>query len=122
MTPQDVKRQYTLQQWTSLIQECRSSGLSVRQWCAQNGIIEGSYYYWLKKIRSMAMETLPAMTSGNEIQQITQDKTVFTKISMPHNNNHPDITVSINGIQIGLSNTASNELIYSVLSVVKQLC
>jgi hypothetical protein len=38
-----------MQKWTSIIQECINSGLPVRQWYNQNGILEGSYYYWLKK-------------------------------------------------------------------------
>lgn len=122
MTTQELKKQYSLQQWASLVQECRASGLPVKQWCDKNGILQGSYYYWLKKMRSKAIESLPTSTSEYDTKISSQTSTVFTKISLPQNSNHADLTVSLNGIEIKLNNGASTELIHTVLSLVKQLC
>ena len=49
-----VKNQYRLEQWTKLIQECRSSGMKVDDWCEANGVTHHAYYYWLRKIRQAA--------------------------------------------------------------------
>ena len=54
-----VKTQFRLEQWKKLISECQNSGLPVRTWCAQNGLKEQSYYYYLKKLREQAIENLP---------------------------------------------------------------
>ena len=40
--------------WTDAVSRCRSSGLSVRSWCNQEGIREKTYYYWQKKIYQSA--------------------------------------------------------------------
>jgi hypothetical protein len=122
VTTQEVKNHYSLQKWSSIIQECTTSGLPVRQWCQQNGILEGSYYYWLKKIRLKTLETLPTVKTGNVIQPVSQDSTVFARLSLPPRNMTTDVTLSISGIDIGFSNTATTELIHSVLVEIKQLC
>lgn len=53
---QNVNDNVRLNQWQRIILECRSSGLSVREWCRQNNVSEPSYYYYLKKIRQSILE------------------------------------------------------------------
>ena len=36
---------------TTKINECKKSGLSVREWCEQNGINHNTYYGWIKKAK-----------------------------------------------------------------------
>ena len=52
----EVRREYRLQEWARIIQECQSSGLSNREFCRQNGISEKTYYYRLRQLRESAME------------------------------------------------------------------
>ena len=54
-----VRNEYRRQQWTQIIRECQSSGLSNKEYCRQQGISEKSYYYWLRKLRSAAAESIP---------------------------------------------------------------
>ena len=35
-----------LAEWAQRVQSCRESGLSVRQWCDENGLSAKTYYYW----------------------------------------------------------------------------
>ena len=49
-----VREEYRLQQWRQIVQQCRESGLSNRDFCRQNGITEKTYYYWLRKLRMAA--------------------------------------------------------------------
>ena len=42
--------------WIHIIQDRQESGLSIKKWCAQNHIGEGSYYYHLHKLRMLALE------------------------------------------------------------------
>lgn len=39
------------------IKECRESGLPVKMWCKQNNVCEQTYCKWLKKLRTMAIES-----------------------------------------------------------------
>ena len=49
-----VREEYRLQQWGQIVQQCRESGLSNRDFCRKNGITEKTYYYWLRKLRMAA--------------------------------------------------------------------
>lgn len=40
------------EEWFSLIQECRTSGLAVRDFCSIKGIHPSNFYYWAKRQRS----------------------------------------------------------------------
>ena len=42
--------------WTQRISDCRSSGVSVKYWCQENGISEKTYYCWQRRIYKMARE------------------------------------------------------------------
>lgn len=60
-------------QWLEIITQCqnRPEGTTAKQWMADNGISEKSYYYWLRKFRKQACsqmtETSTAISVGNEI-------------------------------------------------------
>lgn len=57
-----VRDEYRVQNWTIVIQERSSSGLSNREFCRQRRISEKTYYYWLRKLRSqMAEATVPQL-------------------------------------------------------------
>ena len=51
-----VREAYRVEQWRQLMQQRKDSSLNNREFCAQQGISEKSYYYWLKKLRESAME------------------------------------------------------------------
>ena len=53
------RNEYRKQQWAQIIRECQDSGQSNREYCRQQGISEKSYYYWLRKLRKAAVESLP---------------------------------------------------------------
>lgn len=52
MTSNELKHQAKVQQWGLAIQERRSSGLPVRQWCRQRGVTIATYYRWEREILS----------------------------------------------------------------------
>nr|WP_302607243.1 hypothetical protein [Faecalibaculum rodentium] len=51
-------KQVKLQYWLDVIRQCRASGLTNQVWCEQHDISLKSYYYWIAKIRKMALEEL----------------------------------------------------------------
>ena len=47
-----VRDEYRAQQWAMVVQECRSSGLTNREYCRQRGISEKSFYYAYTALRN----------------------------------------------------------------------
>ena len=46
---QELKLAARMQEWSARIAECRSSGMSVRAWCKEQGIAIQTYYHWEKR-------------------------------------------------------------------------
>ena len=51
-----VREAYRVEQWRQLMQQRKDSPLNNWKFCAQQGISEKGYYYWLKKLRESAVE------------------------------------------------------------------
>lgn len=46
-----VKKEIKLRQWAEMIKCRNESGMTVSEWCKENGINLKTYYYRLKKVR-----------------------------------------------------------------------
>ena len=46
-----VKKEIRLAQWAEMVRNRNESGLTVTDWCKENGINLKTYYYRLKRIR-----------------------------------------------------------------------
>lgn len=64
MTSTELKHQARLQNWATAVQDCRSSGLSVRQWCRQREITPTTYYRWERELLALA-KTEAAPSEGS---------------------------------------------------------
>ena len=71
----ELKREVMLREWSSKIAECRSSGMSVRAWCAEQGIPIKTYYYWEKRFVTEATQQLilPAPTQAGMLMRVNPD-------------------------------------------------
>ena len=47
---QVMSKQERLENWTTRIMACRSSGMTVRAWCRENGLSEKTYYDWQRRL------------------------------------------------------------------------
>ncbi len=52
MTSNELKHEAKVQEWSQAIQECRGSGLPVREWCCQRGVSPTTYYRWEREVLS----------------------------------------------------------------------
>ena len=65
-----VKKKIRLQEWEHQIEEQKSSGLNVQDWCTQNGIKVKTYYYHLRRVREEVLNR-----SRTENKQVQNDTT-----------------------------------------------
>ncbi len=115
-----MSRQYKLQKWTEIIRTCRSSGLTVAKWCEENSVTPSNYYYWLKRVRQNACDTLPAVNNhSNTIvplvieESITPDKIVSDQSYA--------LRLIVSGYTLEFSNDASPILIENALKVLNHV-
>ena len=68
---QVMSKQERLENWTARIMACRSSGMTVRAWCQENGLSEKTYYYWQRRL----FQTLSEQQGAH--------KTAFAEVTPP---------------------------------------
>ena len=68
-----VRDEYRAQQWAKLIQECKASGMSNKDFCIQRGVSEKSFYYWQKKLRTkLAKAAAPQLVQLDSVSVPTE--------------------------------------------------
>ena len=71
-----------LNQWKLIIEQCQSrpDRQTTRQWLAENGIQEKTYYYWLRRVRK---EGYSQLSNGSTSLPAMQEKgTVIFALSL----------------------------------------
>ena len=108
-----VKKKIKLHEWEQQIEEQKSRGLSVHEWCIQNGINLKTYYYHLRRVREEILKQ-----SRNENKQVQNDtvRAVVPILSVPASEN---ITIEKNGLHISLPSDIAAD---TLLAVVGKLC
>ena len=96
-----VKQEVRLQEWSAQVEAQQASGLTVQQWCMENGVKPKTYYYHLKKEREQFLNSSPAIVPLNVPQQSA------------------DIRIEKNGLQISLPANISPD---TLLALVQSLC
>ena len=118
MDTQKVKRQYRMNQWIEIIRQCRSSGQTVANWCAENNINPKTYYYWLRRVRIAACEALPVIDS-NESTIVPVTLPGFLPTASPSTpvmaGSNTPLILRLGSATLELRNEASPELIAHTL-------
>ena len=105
-----VKNKVKYAEWISMVEDCRNSGLPVRVWCKENFVGYKTYYYRLRKLRSMFIEDhkeelLPEIAP---LPVVPQQSTITS-----------NITIRIDGMSIDIPDGTSEATITSLLRAVK---
>lgn len=128
MTDKHSKR--TDQQWLDLIQECRTSGLTDKDWCAQNHVSVSSFYYHIRSLRKKACEIPTKMESHEPCKtqevvclSIQQEPSAgpFPQI-YPEQQDAAALFVDLHGIRITISNHAAPDTILSTIRALDGIC
>ena len=96
-----VKQEVRLQEWAAQIEAQRASGMTVQQWCAENGINVKTYYHRLRRVREQCVESVPSI------------------VPVPHPQQSRDIHIEKNGVQITLPADIPSE---TLMALVHELC
>ncbi|MCI8793124.1 MAG: IS66 family insertion sequence element accessory protein TnpB [Eubacterium sp.] len=117
-----VAKRIRLQEWASHIQACQSrpKGITVQQWCDQNGITRDNYYYHLSAVRKACLDQLPVEKIEKLEKHESAKHSVVPVSIMDLPNEIPStstIDLEVNGIIIHVTDSASTELLKKVLQV-----
>ena len=99
---QTVTKKNHLTIWSERVRACRSSGLTVKDWCAENEIIPNTYYRWQKKVFDAAC----------------QEQSQFYEVPLSVTKSAAVASIEINGVTVKVYHGADEETIRSVLQAI----
>jgi hypothetical protein len=117
-------------EWINLIQECRTSGISDKEWCEQHSIPISTFYTKISRLRKKACD-IPAVQNHvvYQPQQVVPLKILDDSPLVCQGQTDEGVTervsavvLNIHGYRIEISNYAAKETILNTLSVLQQLC
>ncbi len=88
MTIYDIQNARKMPIWKQRINECRSSGKSVKEWCKEHGLDFTTYYRWERKILSniIPVEDFPASNfpalPGQGLPAISKQSNAIVKVEL----------------------------------------
>ncbi len=102
-------------QWQKMIKDQSESGLSIREWCRENDISHGKFYYWQRVIRE------EALIKAGTLAVTGQTQFVEVKPSMAELKSNNQGTCAIlrsNGNEIEILNGADPNTLAVVLNLI----
>ena len=124
MTAQKVAQKLRLQQWANQIEECEQSGLSVQQWCEENGLGYKNYFYRKRRVREELLETMGserALMKSSSCESRSEVPVFVPLSALPAGNTCTAATVRIGAYTAEISNGADTETIECVLRTLVRL-
>ena len=106
---QVLSKRERLESWTARIMACRSSGMTVRVWCQENGLSEKTYYYWQRRL----FQTLS--------EQQAAHKTAIAEVTPPQLvcSGNVAVTVRISGAVADIHPGSDAATVETVLRILK---
>ena len=102
------KRQF----WQMVIEAWQNSGMSISKFCKAEGLAEGTFYNWRKKLTDKQSQTN---------KQAVKNPSAFIKVAMPRSN-HALLELELSsGNTLRISSGADNKTLSSVLSVLREV-
>lgn len=106
-TKKQARRSYSAAEKKELLESYKTSGLSCKQWCKENGIGLSTLHRWLQKERKT--ENLNPVQTWVPVVTITEEKSDMLKLQ-------------VGQITIPVTINTDMRLLATVLKVMKDLC
>ena len=110
-----AKHESMINVWRERVRECKTSGLTVAEWCEQNHINKKTYFYWQKQVWDHEINTMAPDQPG------LPSSVQFAEISVPAgaiSGGDPDIVLHQGGWTVEIRNSVDPMLLCRILEAV----
>ncbi|MDL2214403.1 hypothetical protein LJB76_02435 [Clostridia bacterium OttesenSCG-928-O13] len=119
MDTRQLTYEVRMKHWAEVLRRRRESGQTIRGFCRTEGICEKTYYYWQKRIRLAAGESL-LETNGIQASGSLAPAPVFASLPAPKASGV--VRVEIGGAVVEIEPGADMAVVQSVLRMLTGQC
>lgn len=105
-------KELRLAQWAGIIKEQKQSGLTVKDWCSQNGITKDAYYYWQQKLRK---EVYAAIKPQEPIFAPVPNEVMLQQSAISEPGNVSSLTLRKGKVTVEISDCVFNQDIITLI-------
>ena len=114
-----VKEQIQLEAWRREAEAQRASGLSVKTWCAQNGVSQSGYYHRLRRLREAVCRQIGAEQEATQVPAQPAVVPIRKAEAAPPVGMVAAIEMETDGLRVRLSADCPAELVCAMLRELK---
>ena len=110
-----AKHESMINVWRERVRECKTSGLTVAEWCEKNHINKKTYFYWQKQVWDHEINTMAPDQPG------LPSPVQFAEISVPAGaiqGENPDIVLHQGSWTVEIRNSVDPMLLCRILEAV----
>jgi ABC-type uncharacterized transport system YnjBCD substrate-binding protein len=125
MDVQNITHEARLQQWEKIVKKCRSSGKSIKAWCAENSINIKTYYRWQQLVCQATCQKFAIVKESKPqaVNDRVDSDPIFAELSMPASRtNQLAVAIKHNAMQINVYCGADADTVETVITAVRNLC
>ena len=97
--------------WANRVDEFKTSNLSQKSWCKEQGINVNTFRYWLKKREEKTVKHLDGSLEEFEL----------ASVSIIKDNHCPEVIVEINDVKLSISADYDEMFLIKVIKTLKKL-
>lgn len=117
-----IANQYRIQEWAEQVRDCRAraAGLSVADWCRQNGLTKATFYYRLRRVRESCLSVIPEQLMPAPVVAIPKETMRFdpdTAVTATGGTATQGIDISFHDYTVHIPSHSSIGLLGAVLEV-----
>lgn len=102
-----------LSEWRELLDDQRSSGMSVKEWCESEGISLFRYYYWRKRLSDVSPSSCAPPAVAPRCLPVALDEA---------RSDSTGLTLRVGRVSVEISSGFDPGLLSSVLNVLEARC
>ena len=126
-----MAKHYTDEEWFEIIKECRTSGITQRQWCREHKISISAYYSHVNELTEKGYEVPAAEktinSSGREIVEVSSQICDTPgqgtgQICTDNSLTETAVRMVFKGIPLEITNAASGNTLTKVFKALEEVC
>ena len=121
MDSREMTTSYRRSQWAQIIQERKASGTSVKEFCQNRGIGRHAYFYWQRKLREVAYQSLLPKESETRKNAVIPHGWALCEPAKEENL-ESGVSIEIGKCRVKINSEVSPELLGTICRVLASLC
>lgn len=109
-----VRNQIKLQHWSTVIRSRNESSLKLNEWLRENNISKDAYYYWKRKLRDRALDTV-----GVPFVEVAAPAHEEQTAVMADASQEGSAMLQISGMTISINESASTEFMKRLITAAR---